>query len=307
MGLAAGGRRIPAFIRIASECIRLVAVLIVVGFRPAPAGNQALLTGTYGGTLGAGGATAAERSGFGQNPAALRPGWFGAHADFHRPYGMDELRVAEAGVFADGSRFGAAFEWRETGVDGLYDEQGFQACQVLRLGRARNGFPGALDLGLVWDRWSTLWPGGSGEVVWSHGFGAAWRMLPRLKAGAFVSGLPLEFDGIARTERVLQWGLEGDSRDQGMVSTARATLQILRLDFRKTGDTPWRILASLSMSPHPAVEFTGGLANPPFQVSLGIRVAWQGVEWHQALRYHRYLGRTWLSGLAYSRPFKEPG
>lgn len=272
-------------------------------------GNQALVTGTYGGTLGAGGATAAERSAFGQNPAALRPLSIGAHAHFHRPFGLEELQVAEAGLFADGRRFGAAFDWRETGVDGLYAEQALQSGQTLRLGPSGAGFPGVLDLGLSWDRRRESWPGGRSTTAWSHGFGATWRLHSRFKAGAFLAGLPLETEGAGRMDRVLQWGLEADNRDpgreegkgKGSRANLKGSLQTLRLDFRKTGDTPWRALASLSLSPHPSVELTGGLANPPFQASLGIRFAWQGAEWHQALRYHRYLGRTWLSGMAYSR------
>jgi hypothetical protein len=265
-------------------------------------GNLAPVTGAYGGSLGAGAATAAERSGFGQNPAALRPGRFGAHAHFHRPFGMDELQVAEAGLFADGSRFGAALDWRETGVEGWYGEEAFRAAPGLRLGSPR-GFPGELDLGMEWEYWRTRWPGGGETSFWSHGFGAAWRMLPRLKAGAFAAGLPLD-GGAARIDRILQWGLEADSRDPDQAAGASpSALQVLRLDFRKTGNTPWRVLASLAVRPHPAVEFTGGLANPPFQASLGVRLSWRGAEWHQALRYHRYLGRTWLSGLAWSHPF----
>jgi hypothetical protein len=283
----------------------LTAIISAVAhaFTPAFAGNQSLVTGFYAGSLGAGGATAAERSGFGQNPAALRPDRIAAHADFHRPYGLDGLQVAEAGISGDAGFFGAAFDWRETGVEGLYDEHGLQTSQTLRLGRAGSAFPGFLDLGASWTRWQSIWPDGSREIAWSHGFGAVWRPVPRFKAGAFAAGLPLEAGAPERTDRILQWGLEADSRDPD----GDDALQVLRLDFRKTADTPWRILASLSLRPHPVVEFTAALANPPFQGSLGIRLAWQGAEWRQALRYHRYLGRTWLSGLACSYPWRPSG
>jgi hypothetical protein len=72
--------------------------------------------------------------------------------------------------------------------------------------------------------------------------------------------------------------------------------QALRLDFRQTGGLPWRTLASLSIRPHAACEFTVGLATPPFQASAGCALSWRGFRVRQALRYHRYLGRTWLSG-----------
>ncbi|MDB5104572.1 MAG: hypothetical protein JWP91_2261 [Fibrobacteres bacterium] len=295
---------------------RAIPIALILSALPSVAGNQALVTGAYGGTLGAGGATAADRSGFGSNPAALRPWRAGAQAHFHRPYGLDDLQVSEADVYADAGRFGAAFAWRDTGLEGWYGEQGLQASQTLRLGRTGNAFPGVLDLGAAWDRWKTVWPGGGEEVAWSHGFGAAWRMLPRLKAGAFISGIPLDPGGSGGADRIVQWGLEADSRNpeagadgSGTVAPSggadgTAVAQILRLDFRKTGETPWRVLASLSVRPHPTLEITGGLANPPFQASLGMRFAWKGAEWHQALRYHRYLGRTWLSGLAFSTPLR---
>ena len=267
---------------------------------PCLGGNQALVSGVYGGTLGAGGATGAEGSAFGQNPAVLRPGRMGVQLHFHRPYGLEALDVAEAGGFRDGTRWGVSAGWRQTGVDGLYAEDGFQVTQTLRLGRPGGGFPGVLDLGAAWNAWRQEWPGGNARTDWDHGLGLSWGMLPRLKAGAFVLGLPLDPGGKGGSDRILQWGLEADSRDRETGADA-GPCQILRLDFRKTGETPWRTLAALSLSPWQGMEFTGGFAGPPFQASLGMRLSWSGWELDQALRYHRYLGRTWLSGLAYSR------
>lgn len=291
--------------------------LAMLAVRPAPCGNQALVSGAYAATLGAGGATAAERCALGQNPAALRPGRLGAHLDFNRPYGMDEIQVAEAGGFLDASHWGVSADWRQTGVAGLYAEHGFQVTQTLRLGspgRPGEGgahFPGVLDLGAAWNGWRAEWPGGNAEMSWTHGLGLAWRPFPRLKAGAFALGLPLdqywETEGEAAatgrsfTDRILQWGLEADSRDPEAETGRSGPCQILRLDFRKTGETPWRTLVSLSLSHRSGLEITGGFAAPPFQASLGVRAAWAGWEVRQALRYHRYLGRTWLSGLSFSR------
>ncbi|HKP97036.1 MAG TPA: hypothetical protein VJ385_14895 [Fibrobacteria bacterium] len=293
-------------------------LLPILGALPALGGNQALVTGGYGGTLGAGGATGGERSAFGQNPAALRPGGTGAHLDFHRPFGLDGLEVAEAGAWLDGSRWGLSAGWRQTGVEGLYAEHGFRLTQTVRFGKP-GGFPGAFDLGAAWYGWRTQWPGGRTGTAWDHGLGLAWRPFPRLKAGAFVLGLPLDLSDASRTDRsrtgdrsragrILQWGLEADSGDrdgsgpdgQGPGGQGPGG-RILRLDFRKTGETPWRTLASLSLGFHPGVELTGGFAGPPFQASLGARLSMAGWDLCQALRYHRFLGRTWLSGLAYSR------
>jgi hypothetical protein len=212
------------------------------------------------------------------------------------------VAVAEAGGFLDAAHWGISAGWRQTGVDGLYAEHGLQLTQTLRLG-GRNGFPGTFDLGASWEAWRERWPDGSADLAWSHGLGVGWRMFPRLKAGAFLLGLPLG-GGNAGSERVLQWGMEADSREPetgGPETARRRSIQSVRLDFRKSGDTPWRTLASLTLSPVPAVEIMGGFAAPPFQASLGARVSWSAWSWHQAYRYHRFLGRTWLSGLAYSR------
>ena len=260
----------------------------------AQGGNLSLASGVYGGTLGAGGATAAERSAFGQNPASLRPHTSGLRLDFHRPFGVAGLRVGEAGAYADMDRVGVAVDWRATEITGLFSEQGVQFAPALRLGDA-HGWPGPVDLGFAAAAWRSEWPGGRVEWSYAQAWGAAWRPVPRLKVGAFAAGLPAH-SGEARMDRILQAGLEAGNGDPESAS------QILRLDFRRTGDAPWRALASLSLRPHPAVEATAGLSVPPFQASFGCRFAWGGARVSQAVRYHRYLGRTWLSGIAYSRP-----
>jgi hypothetical protein len=295
-----GGRRA----RLGPACAAWIAWL-GPGAALAGIGNQAPDAGVYGGTLGAGAATAAERSTFGQNPASLCPRQYGAHLHFHRPYGIGDLEVAEAGAFRDGGRWGFSADWRQTGIADLYREQGWGVTQTLRLGGRGRGFPGRLDLGMSQVAWRTEWPAAPAAVDWTWGWGVAWRPLPRLKAGAFALGAPLDPRTDGRTDRIRQFGFEADSRDPeaGGGGGPPGPLQILRLDCRKTDGSPWRTLASLSLSPHPACELTGGVAVPPFQASLGLRLRWGGWECHQALRYHRYLGRTWLSGLSFSRPW----
>ncbi len=254
---------------------------------PSYADNQALASGIYGASLGAGGSVAAERSAFGQNPAALRPRSLGLRLDFHRPYGIADVRVAEAGFHADLAHWGAAWDWRATEITDLYAEQGFQCAPAARFG--------PLDLGFAASAWRTEWPGSPSRWEFAQAWGFAWRPAARLKLGGFAAGLPWPGDR-SRRDRILQAGMEAAGGDP------ETAAQILRLDFRRTGETPWRVLASLSLRPHPVIEATAGLAVPPFQASLGCRIAWGGAQLSQSLRYHRYLGRTWLSGIAYNRP-----
>lgn len=289
----------------------LILGTVCLAIRPGRCGNLAPTAGQLGGSLGAGAAVAAERSAFGRNPAALRPGQAGCHLGFHRPFGLEDLAVAEAGAFADGTRWGTAFAWRQTGAEALYRERALDVTQTFRLAGGNGRFPGVLDAGGSWTAWGIEMPGRKAGYDWSQGFGVAWRMLPRFKAGAFALGLPLADGGPSHFDRILQWGLEASSGAVSGTTGNRAgpweegrAAQVLRLDFRKTGDTPWRSLASLSWCPHEAFRITGGIANPPFQAALGIKVSWMGADWDQAVRYHRYLGRTWMSGMGFSRSWR---
>jgi hypothetical protein len=261
--------------------------------------NLAPASGIYGATLGAGAATGAERSAFGQNPASLRPGSAGIRADYHRPYGLGDLQVGEAGVFRDGKRGGLACDWRVTSITELYSEQGYRLAPSWRLLR-KDGFPGDLDLGYGLTAWRTAEAGS--EAAWdlAHEAGLAWRPWPRLKAGLFAAGLPWRPYGAA-PGRIVQFGLEADSRGPAAPGAPFAAGQILRLDFRRAGKGPWRALASLSARPHPAWEAGFGLATHPFQAALGVSLAWRGFRVRQAARYHRYLGRTWLTGADFTR------
>jgi hypothetical protein len=271
----------------------------------AQAGNLAPASGIYGASLGAGAATAAERSAFGQNPAALRPGVLGLRLDCHRPTGVEDLGVAEAGLAWDGERAGLSCDWRVTSITDVYDEQGFRLAPSVRI-LARPGFPGTLDFGYGFIAWRGAMEGGAPYWDQSHEAGLAWRPWPRFKVGAFATGIPLRPDASA-PGRILQFGFEADSRAPPARGKAGALGQILRLDFRKSGEGPWRALASLSARPHPAVEGYLGVAADPFRIAAGIGLAWRGLRVRQAVRYHRYLGRSWLSGIGFERSAAGPG
>jgi hypothetical protein len=259
--------------------------------------NLAPASGIYGATLGAGAATAAERSAFGQNPAALRPGTYGLRLDYHRPYGMADLEAGEAGAYFDGRRLGAACDWRMTSITETYSEQGFRLAGTARV-ISREDFPGRVDIGYGLMGWRTALAGAVPDWDAAQEAGIAWRPWPRLKAGAFAAGLPWPPHRDA-PGRIVQIGLEADSRGPDAAGNPRAPGQILRLDFRKNDEGPWRALASISAHPFPAAEASLGLAARPFQAAAGVSLAWRGFRVREAARYHRYLGRTMLTGLAF--------
>lgn len=276
---------------------------------PCLGGNLGLASGVYGATLGAGAAAAAERCAWGQSPAAFRPGEAGFLLHVHRPFGLEEIRVAEAGGFWDFRRTGLGISWRQTAVEDLFSEHGFEGQVSRRLGGGPGAdFPGSLDLGGAWSLWRRATAGRAAEAAGAQGYGLVWHLLPRLRAGVQARGLPLAgprglrervsgaMDG---SEAAWQWGFEAGSGRQPPGGDFPD--QSLRFDFRRTGRSDWRMLAGLSIRPHPSAEFTAGLASAPFQFSLGLRMAWSGFEIHQAYRQHRHLGATWLSSLGYAR------
>lgn len=275
------------------------------------AGNQDVTTGMYAATLGAGGATAAERDAFGQNPAAFLPSKIGRvragfHLDFHQPYGMEELRVADAGAFCDLSRGGLAMDWRQTEVDGLYQEQGWSIHPAFGLRYVWAGYPIKVDVGGSWTWWNTHLAQEKASSETSHGMGFVWHVLPRLKVGAFTNGSVLSWNTFRYSENIWQWGLEANSRNPND-DKGKGLSQSLHLDFRKVEGRPWRSLAGFTLSPHPVLCISAGFATPPFQVSAGLKLSWEGLQWYQSLRYHRYLGRTFLSGVAFTHELANGG
>jgi hypothetical protein len=212
---------------------------------------------------------------------------------------LEELEVAEAGAWFDRGRAGAACDWRVTTITDVYSEQGFRLAAAGRL-VGREGFPGALDLGYGITAWRAVLAGDAPEWELGQEAGIAWRPWPRFKAGAFAAGLTRRPDRNA-PGRILQIGLEADSRAPDAAGRSEAPAQILRLDFRKQGKRPWRTLASISAHPVPAVEASLGLGAHPFQAAAGVSLAWRGIRVRAAARYHRYLGRTLLTGLDFAR------
>lgn len=250
--------------------------------------NQGLTTGAMAATLGSGAACGTERTAFAGNPASLAPGRAGARLDWHRPYGVEALEVAEAGAHWDFARFGTALAWRQTAVADVYLEQGWE----LRQGwRALTGRP--LDFGAAVTVGREAYPGGTRAGA-SVAAGARWQPLPRLRAGAFAGGIGGEAP-------VWHFGAEALARGGGAREDGDFPPQAVRLDFRKSGEAPWRVLASLSISPHPIAQITAGLATAPFQAAAGVTLRWSGFEAGQAYRYHRYLGGTFLTGAGWSR------
>ena len=244
--------------------------------RPCAAAFQGPAAGVYGSGLGAGAAVGAERAGFGGSPASLRPGGAGFLLHFHRPFGMEELRVMEACAFRDLRRAGFGILWRQTEAEGLWREQGFEAQTAWRWG-GEGGFPGSFDAGAALSAWTRGLPGRAARAGAKQAYGILWSPIPGIRAGAMARGLPLGSSarvwdsgwesGWEDEGAIWQWGLEARSFRGG----GGGPRQALRLDFRKAGPAEWSALAALSFRPHPSLEATAGMASAPFRASLGLQ------------------------------------
>lgn len=270
-----------------------VLALAVLGAAPARASDPGAVAGIHGATLGAGAATAAERRAGGQNPAAFAPGRCGILLHAHRPFGIGDLAVAEAGASRDGKRGGLGATWRQVGARDLFLARTFEAQGARRL--RLPGLPGRLDLGSALSATRREIAGGQAAWDFRHGHGVLWRPVPAFSVGGFARGLTWPSGGREgwETSLIRQIGVEARAPGGGIAS------QSIRFDLRKTGTGDWRALASLSLSPHPACEAAAGLSSAPFRFSLGMRFAWGGMAAWQAFRHHGTLGPTWLSSLGW--------
>jgi hypothetical protein len=262
---------------------------------PASASDPGAVAGIHGATMGAGAAAASERRAGSQNPAAFAPSRRGFLLHAHRPFGLEDLAVVEAGASRDGERWGFGATWRQIGAEELFLGQSLEVQAARRLGPFPGPLPGTLDLGSAFSVTRRVTAGRETAWDYRHGHGATWRPVPALAIGAFARGLAAPFGGGEAASLIRQIGVEARApRGAGGAS------QSLRFDLRRTGSGDWRALASLSLSPHPAFEAAAGLSSAPFRFSLGIRIAWGGLAVWQAFRHHGALGPTWLSSRGFA-------
>ncbi len=303
-----------------ARVLKLFLILVTFGWKFLPAENVALVSGLYSGTLGAGAGTGLERMGIGNSPAAMTGKditesansnsgttirsisgansaanfrlpvdlHWGLHFDFYRPYGLDVLQVSELGGFIDKGRWGLSINARQTDVEGLYQEQIFSINPVLHfLNQCQGGFAvtGLKIAGQGIDPF----------MSWHQDWGLIWAILPKLKLGGMVQGLPLwNLASVDADQIIWQFGLEASS-------IRKYFSQSLHLDFRKNGAGKWQTLTSLSFKPFPGFGLSTGLALTPMQLSLGFDYQWGNWRTTQSLRYHQTLGRTFLSGLSLTK------
>lgn len=285
---------------------------------PVSADNMAVTTGEYASSMGAGAATAMEYVAFGQNPAAFSAKNFnsttsqkteknfGLRLDFNRPFGLEEMSVSDLGAYCDLNHIGLGWGYRQTAVEDVYRETGYQINPRFNFGANKPSLLGSIQLGMQITYWRQEMV--AEKTIWkiNQGFGGVWRPLPQLALGGFVQGLPL-WNGNTKPmeagnftdELIWQWGLTVKNTSEKQ-PPKNIFDQELHIDFRKMGELPLRVSGAYSLGLNPWVKWSLGVCTPTFQIATGVKIGWGGLALNQALRYHRYLGRTSLSGLAYS-------
>ncbi len=241
--------------------------------------------GAYSASVGAGQATAPIRLSLGQNPSAQQPWTMGLALHHYRPYGLEELRVVEAGLHHDFSRAGWAMYYGEMRLAELYLERNLE----LQHGYL---FPGGLRLGgaVSWRRLDIV---GYPEVwLLGEAIGFTWAPLPRLRLGALLR------DAISSR----RWPLALDA------SAGAGALFLMPGGHALHYDMQWNPLQGVShrvaqtLKLHRWVEFAAGMSDNPYRFALGIRVGWGTLRLFQAFAFHDALGRSGHSGIEFMAP-----
>jgi hypothetical protein len=244
--------------------------------------------GVYGSTAGAGSIVAWDRLG-GDNPAALgAAGWMLSAAGY-APFGLEAVRVTEAGVARDAGRWGvsAAYRGLRVGGERLASVTGIQGA--VRAGRGLTaGIGGA-------------YRAEPGQAAVEATGGALWRPRAWATLGAFA-------------ERAWRGGFAGETSPFG--ETARAGLGVdAGSGFRGTA---WRVGAetvfarrgpragwknrfAAGVHLHALLSVYAGWDPPRETAALGVRFGMGGWEGFSALRRHAALGGESVQGLRWRR------
>ncbi len=255
--------------------------------------------GIYGSSLGAGGGTAWERMAHGQNPAASKERGYGAYLGYHSPFGMDGLNVVEAGLHIDGRRWGTALGFLQTEVEEFYREQSLEVQFSWTLGTLSLGGMGVLR--------RVHLPEPESELIGGEAWGLLWRPFPKLVLGGFCRNFASRNIWTRELNPIVQVGFRVQDEQDGSHPGGRAIRPALAFDLRRVRNSYWRALIAHSLCIGPDLVLTAGLANRPFQFSVGAAISWSGATIYYAMRTHTALGRTNYPGLAFVRSLEEGG
>ncbi len=232
-------------------------------------------SGSSGATVGAGSVVGWERNGLGINPAASEPHSAAVSIAGYSPFGIEEVKVAEAGASWDGGRFGTSLAYR-----GLYVTDGssssvWQLQESVRLGwgfstglsgqfqndEDQQGFGGSV--GMLWNKFSFLSLGTSVETS------------PLLQGREITSG----------------FGADVGSNFAGGYGWRISAEEF----YSSYKDVEYRFGAILRL--HSLLSIHSGWSPQTQTMALGIRFGMGNWEGFSALRRHSALGATSIQGL----------
>ncbi len=233
-----------------------------------------------GGLLGAGASTNAVRMGAHVNPATLRPQKKGFLFQISRPFQMKELQKTSLNGFWDLNQWGFGLSIHQFSAGELYLEQELSTQLSFK-------FPPWLMVGgrfhfrrLEITQFSyTVFPGESMGFV----------LFPNQKVTF----------GFFQTDLLSQYYVPSPINPifQGGVSFSPHKIYTLYFDYRRERNKIWRSLFGQVIKPYSFLQFYVGLANQPFQFSMGITVGIPHLKIFAGSKSHKSLGRTSLYGV----------
>ncbi len=246
--------------------------------------SNSIFEGNYAATGGAGAATGQQRFANVQNPAAFEVEHMGLQFDYAHPYGLLDVTELGAGFFRDGVRLGFGFHYQQLNATDIYFEH--KAAMQMSwhfLSNVNIGFSGGIL------KMETV--GFAGQTSWSSGQGLLWSPLPALTAGVYLHSIFTE-QGTLIPAYNLGLALHGLG-----LKNHQAVQHHLFLDWKYSQDKRGSFLLGQSLNLFSCLEINAGLAENPFQFSMGLALHFDHYRVQQAWRTHSDLGTTHYSGL----------
>ncbi|MBF0432169.1 MAG: hypothetical protein HQK83_12870 [Fibrobacteria bacterium] len=229
----------------------------------------------YSANLGAGASTGAYRLSISHNPATLYQDHFGFALSHYSPYQLSELSVTEAGVFKDWYLWGTSFNILQTKVADIYLEHtlniqtSIYVYKSLRFGFALNSR--RLEIRNYGKTW---YPG---EAI-----GVQVQIFEKLSLGGFTTDIISQYLSNEIIIPVYQFG----------VSFSGPFGYSMHYDMRRENNITWRQYFSQTLNIRKILKISIGIADKPYQFSLGCAVHYKALGLFSGAQMHGKLGHT---------------
>ena len=225
-----------------------------------------------------------DRSGGGENPAALAaPGWTASVAGY-APFGLEGLRVTEAVAAWDHARWGLSGSYR-----GAFTEVGSGGPSAMAV-----GLQSAVNLKqVVTTGISGYYRAEPGSAAVTGTWGILWRPKPWGSLGGFWAAEETPWGGATRAGL----GVEGGSRFRGI--GWRLCVESVYARER------WETRFGTGLQLHALLSLYAGWDRSRETAALGVRFGIGDWEAFSAMRRHAALGGTSVQGIRWRSPPRQ--